>query len=114
MNKLFILMKTYCVYILASDKNGTIYIGVTNDLVRRVAEHKRKEIKGFTEKCSVDKLVWYVQTNDIKLAIQKEKQMKKWRRKWKIREIEKFNPEWRDLFYDVGGTDEMLNLDFEL
>jgi len=107
-------MKTYCVYIIASDKNGTTYIGVTNDLVRRVAEHKRKEDKGFTEKYSVDKLVWYVQTNDIKLAIQKEKQLKKWRRKWKIREIEKMNPEWRDLFYDIGGTDEMLNIEFEL
>ena len=107
-------MKTYFDYILASDMNGTLYNGITNNLIRRVAEHKRKEVKGFTEKYNVNKLVWYEQTNDIRIAIEREKQIKKWNRKWKIRLIEKTNPEWKDLFFEIGGTDEMLDPAFPL
>lgn len=83
---------------------------MTNNLIRRVAEHKRKEVKGFTEKYNVSKLVWYEQTNDVRIAIEKEKQIKK----WKIRLIEKTNPEWKDLFFEIGGTEEMLNPSFPL
>ncbi len=101
-------MKTYFVYILASEKDGKIYIGVTNDLLRRVVEHKTKQVKGYTEKHGIDTLVWYEQSESINGAIIREKQMKKWNRKWKIRIIEKTNPEWNDLFYEVGGSEEML------
>lgn len=107
-------MKTFYDYIIASGKNGTIYNGVTNNLIKRVAQHKRKEIKGFTWKYEVSKLVWYEQTNDISFAIQREKQIKKWNRKWKIRLIEKENPEWNDLYFEIGGTEEMLDLNFPL
>jgi putative endonuclease len=105
-------MKNYYVYILANKRNGTLYTGVNNNLLRRVIEHKRKIVKGFTEKYNVNKLVWYEQTNDIRLAIQREKQIKKWLRKWKLELIEETNPNWKDLFYEIGGTDEMLKSDF--
>ena len=105
-------MKNYCVYILANKRNGTLYTGVTNDLLRRVIEHKGKEIKGFTEKYGIDKLVWYEQTNDIRNAIEKETQIKKWYRKWKLELIEENNPDWKDLFYEIGGSDEMLENGF--
>ena len=82
--------------------------------MRRVAEHKRKEVKGFTEKYNINQLVWYEQTNDIRIAIEREKQIKKWNRKWKIRLIEKTNPEWKDLFFEIGGTEEMLDPAFPL
>jgi len=85
------------VYILASKRNGTLYIGVTNNLERRMYEHKNKLIGGFTKKYSVDKLVHYEMTNDVRSAIQREKQLKKWNRKWKLELIEKENPEWKDL-----------------
>ncbi len=107
-------MKTYYDYILASDKNWTLYNGITNNLIRRVAEHKRKEVRRFTEKYSVNKLVWYEQTNDIRIAIEREKQIKKWNRKWKIRLIEKTNPEWKDLFFEIGSTEEILDPAFPL
>ena len=105
-------MNTYYDYILASGKNGTLYNGVTNNLIKRVAQHKRKEVKGFAEKYKVNKLVWYEQTNDIRIAIKREKQIKKWNRKWKIRLIEKENPEWNDLFFEIGGTEDMLDPNF--
>jgi len=89
--------KTYYVYILASDVNGTLYIGVTNDLKRRLYEHKNNLVKGFTEKYNIHRLVWYDYTDSIESAIQKEKQLKKWNRKWKIELIEKTNPQWKDL-----------------
>jgi len=107
-------MKQYCVYIMTNCKNGTLYIGITNNLLRRVIEHKRKEIKGFTEKHGLTRLVWYDHTTDVKIAIQKEKQMKKWYRQYKINIINEFNPEWKDLFYEIGGNDEMLENDFRL
>ena len=105
-------MNTYYDYILASGKNGTLYNSVTNNLIKRVAQHKRKEVKGFAEKYEVNKLVWYEQTNDIRIAIKREKQIKKWNRKWKIRLIEKENPEWNDLFFEIGGTEDLLDPNF--
>ena len=105
-------MKNYYVYILTNKRNGTLYTGVNNDLLRRVIEHKRKINEGFTKRYNLTKLVWFEQSTDIRWAIQKEKQMKKWRRKWKIELIEETNPEWKDLFYEIGGTDEMLKPDF--
>jgi putative endonuclease len=93
-------MKTYYVYILASKKNGTLYIGVTNDLIRRIDEHKNDRVKGFTSKYHVHQLVYFEQTNDVYCAISREKHLKKWKRQWKIELIEKENPVWKDL-YDV-------------
>lgn len=85
-------MQSYFVYIVASQKNGTIYIGVTNNLPRRIWEHKNKVIEGFTEKYNVDKLVYYEQTENIESALNREKQLKKWNRAWKLRLIEEKNP----------------------
>jgi putative endonuclease len=90
-------MKTYYVYILASQKNGTLYIGVTNNLERRIYEHKNHLAPGFTGKYHVTKLVWFEQTSSVEAVIQKEKQLKKWNRSWKIRLIEENNPNWNDL-----------------
>ncbi|CAN5672490.1 GIY-YIG nuclease family protein [soil metagenome] len=97
-------MKSYFVYILASGKNGTLYIGVTNDLLRRVKQHKEKEVKGFTEKYCVDNLVYYEDTKYDKAAIEREKILKKWNRAWKVELIEQNNPEWKDLYYELGGV----------
>lgn len=105
-------MKDYYVYILASKKDGVLYIGVTNDLVRRVYEHKNDIVKGFTQKYFVKKLVYYEITKSIVIAIQREKQLKKWKREWKIALIKEFNPEWDDLYYEIGGTDEPLDLQY--
>jgi len=87
-----------CVYILASKKNGTLYIGVTSDLVKRVWEHQNDLVEGFTKKYAVHRLVYYEMLEDMEAAIQREKQLKKWNRDWKIDLIEKDNPEWRDLY----------------
>ena len=81
--------------------NSTLYIGVTNNLIRRVYEHRNDLIVGFTKKYGVHKLVYYEQTNDIHEAIQKEKGLKKWNRQWKIELIEKFNPNWSDLYDEL-------------
>ncbi len=91
-------MKQSFVYILASKKNGTLYIGVTNSLVKRVYEHKNNLIEGFTKKYNVHDLVYYERYNDINSTITREKQIKKWERRWKLELIEKFNPEWNDLY----------------
>ena len=91
-------MKQYYVYILASKKNGTLYIGVTNDLAKRIYEHKNNLVEGFTKKYHVHRLVYYEDTDDVTSAITREKQMKKWNRAWKIELIEKNNPEWKDLY----------------
>jgi putative endonuclease len=90
-------MKMYYVYILASKKRGIIYIGVTNNLKRRMYEHKQGLIEGFTKKYFVKNLVWYESTSSVEAAITREKQMKFWKREWKINFIEKANPEWKDL-----------------
>ena len=89
------------VYILATRKSGTIYIGVTADLPRRIWEHKNAFVSGFAEKYGADKLVYYEHCADIAAAIAREKQIKKWRRRWKVELIEKENPKWRDLYPDI-------------
>jgi len=91
-------MKSYFIYILASQRNGTLYIGVTSNLLKRVWEHKNKEVKGFTEKYGVDKLVYFEQTENVMSAMERERQLKKWNRIWKIKLIEKNNPKWEDLY----------------
>ncbi|MCK1744219.1 GIY-YIG nuclease family protein [Bradyrhizobium sp. 139] len=93
----------YYVYILASKIGGTLYIGVTNDLIRRVAEHKAKLIESFTEKYDVATLVYFEQFDDPENAIKREKRLKKWNRAWKIRLIEKSNPNWDDLYPGIAG-----------
>jgi putative endonuclease len=121
-----ILYEQYYVYILASKKNGTLYIGVTSDLVKRICEHKQKLIDGFTKEYNVHALIYYEQHNEIEEAILREKQMKKWNRKWKIRLIEENNPEWKDLrdeyfstyisvFLDsrLRGNDSAIPIDFK-
>ena len=90
--------KNFYVYILASRRNGTLYIGVTSDLLKRVWEHKKKLSEGFTERYSVHKLVYYEQFQDAESALMREKRMKKYNRKWKIDLIEKSNPDWKDLY----------------
>ncbi len=89
------------VYIMASSKNGTLYIGVTGDLKKRIYQHKKNFLKGFTAKYNVHNLVYYEESSDIKEAILREKQMKKWKRYWKIKLINSFNPEWIDLYDSV-------------
>ena len=89
------------VYMLASKKGGTLYIGVTNDLSRRVYEHQQRD-KGFTAKYGAIRLVWYEEHDDITAAIQREKSLKRWRRRWKIDLIESINPEWNDLYRGIG------------
>lgn len=91
------LMNFY-VYILAAKRNGTLYVGITNNLLERVNQHKAKTIDGFTKKYNIDKLVYYEQAEDVSSAIEREKQIKKWNRKWKLNLIEKHNPEWEDLY----------------
>jgi putative endonuclease len=86
------------VYILASERNGTLYIGVTNDLIRRVFEHREEAVEGFTQRYGVKRLVHYEQFDDIATAIQREKSLKRWSRAWKIELIEQANPEWDDLY----------------
>jgi len=90
--------KLPCVYILASKRNGTLYVGVTGDVVKRVYEHKNDLADGFTKKYQVHTLVHFEMHSDIKAAITREKQIKKWNRSWKIELIEKTNPQWRDLY----------------
>ena len=89
---------SYCVYILASQRNGTLYIGMTNDLVRRTWEHKNDVVEGFTKRHQVHTLVWFEATEDAAAAILREKQIKKWNRSWKLRLIEEQNPSWKDLY----------------
>jgi putative endonuclease len=91
-------MKQYYVYIMASGQMGTLYIGITSDLPKRVYEHKNKIIEGFTEKYDVNKLVYYEVYDDPSLAITREKQLKKWNRNWKLRLIIENNPDWVDLY----------------
>ena len=97
--------KAPCVYMLASRRNGTLYVGVTSDLVKRVWEHKKDLIEGFTRKYSVHDLVCYELCADMTEAITREKQLKKWNRAWKIRLIQERNPQWRDLYGEVVGED---------
>ena len=88
----------YYVYIMASRRNGTLYIGVTNDLIRRVYEHKNNVVEGFTDQYRVHKLVYWEQLEDIESAIGREKQLKHWKRQWKLTLIEEYNAGWHDLY----------------
>ena len=87
-----------CVYILASERNGTLHIGVTSDLVKRVWEHQSDFVEGFTKQYQVHTLVWYEVHGDMESAIVREKQLKEWKRQWKVELIEKSNPYWNDLY----------------
>lgn len=93
--------KLFCVYILASKKNGTLYIGSTSNLVKRVWQHKNKAVKGFTEKYSVNILVYFEILETPSDMIIRERQLKKWKRAWKINLIEEKNPEWEDLYEGI-------------
>jgi len=95
--------KSFCVYILSSKKNGTLYVGVTSDLIKRTWEHKESLVDGFTKKYNVKKLVYYEQHQNAQSAIQREKQLKEWKRKWKLELIEKLNPKWSDLYDSLLG-----------
>ena len=96
-------MKQGYVYILTNKPNGILYIGVTSNLPKRIAEHKAKVVAGFTASYGLDRLVYYEVADSIDAAILREKQMKKWRRAWKVRRILETNPEWRDLFEEICG-----------
>ncbi len=91
-------MKQPCVYLLANRRNGTLYVGVTSDLIKRIWEHRNHVVAGFTQKYGVDKLVWYEPHGSMESAIQREKAIKEWKRAWKMNLIEKTNPEWVDLY----------------
>ena len=91
----------YYVYLLASRSNGVLYLGATNDLVRRVHEHKTKVVRGFSARYGVDRLVWFEVYDDPVTAITREKELKKWRRAWKVSLIEAANPEWEDLYQTI-------------
>ena len=95
-------MKTTCVYILASKPKGTLYIGVTSNLVQRVWQHKSDLVEGFTKRYGVHRLVWYELHESMESAIGREKALKKWRRAWKVELIEEGNLYWRDLYDQVG------------
>jgi putative endonuclease len=102
--------KNFYVYILASRRNGTLYIGVTSNLIKRIWEHKNKLAEGFTEQYDVNKLVYYEHFLDIENAINREKRLKKYNRKWKTDLIEKANPDWKDLYRDLisGFPDQVV------
>ena len=94
-------MQPSYVYILASKRNGTLYVGVTSDLVKRIWEHKNDVTDGFTKRHRVHALVWYEEHGTIQDAIEREKKIKEWKRAWKIELIERSNPLWRDLYPDI-------------
>ena len=91
----------YYVYILSSKRNGTLYIGVTRNLIKRVHEHKSRFVSGFTKDYLVNMLVYYEETGNVHSAIEREKRLKRWKRCWKLELIEKSNPNWKDLYYDL-------------
>ena len=93
--------KDFYVYILASKRNGTLYIGVTSDLIKRIWQHKERLVDGFTKKYDVKKLVYYEQHETAENAIHREKRLKEWKRQWKLKLIEKFNPAWKDLYDSI-------------
>ena len=99
------MAKQYCKYILASDRNGTLYVGLSSNLLKRVYEHRNDLVEGFTRKYRVHRLVYYEVHEDVYSAIAREKQIKKWNRKWKLRLIEEGNPDWGDLYDQIAGPD---------
>jgi putative endonuclease len=96
-----VVNKQPAVYILASKRNGTLYIGVTSDLVKRIWEHKSNLVEGFTKRYDVHRLVWYELQETMASAIEREKRMKEWKRVWKLELIERNNPGWRDLYHTI-------------
>ena len=100
-------MKTSCVYILSSKSNGTLYIGVTSNLVQRIWQHKNGFVERFTKRYRVHRLVWYEVHESMESAILREKAIKKWNRAWKIELIEKNNPTWRDLHDEIDPIEEI-------
>ncbi|WP_343037875.1 GIY-YIG nuclease family protein [Pseudoxanthomonas yeongjuensis] len=96
-------MKQPAVYMLATGKRGTLYIGVTSDLVARTWQHREHIVEGFTRRYNVTMLAWYELHGTMESAILREKQLKKWNREWKLRLVQEFNPEWRDLWDDIVG-----------
>ena len=90
-----------CVYMLASKRNGTLYVGVTSNLVKRIWEHKQQYVDGFTATYGVKRLVWYECHDSMISAIEREKLLKRWRRAWKLALVEAINPEWKDLYPDL-------------
>ncbi|WP_438274321.1 GIY-YIG nuclease family protein [Nitrobacter sp.] len=92
----------FYVYLLASRKQGTLYLGITKDLVRRTCQHREKLLPGFTSRYDIRRLVWFETYDDPVTAIEREKEIKKWRRAWKIGLIEKDNPDWRDLYSEIA------------
>jgi putative endonuclease len=97
------MIKIFYVYIIASQKRGTLYVGVTSNLITRVYEHKNKMANGFTKKYRIHRLVYYEIAQDAKAALLREKQIKKWNRAWKLRLIEEHNPEWADLYDSLAS-----------
>ena len=98
------MSKQYCVYVLASRLGGTLYIGVTGDLVRRVFEHRPKAVPGFTRTYGVSRLVYFEVFDDVEQAILREKRLKTWKRAWKVQLIERQNPNWDDLYPAIAGN----------
>ncbi len=94
-------MKHYFVYILASSRNGTLYVGMTSNLIRRIWEHKNAVIKGFTQKYRINRLVYFEETSDVGEALKREKLLKRWKREWKLELIEKQNSDWNDLYEKI-------------
>ena len=94
--------KQFYVYILASKRNGTLYTGVTSNLIKRIWQHKNELLEGFSKKYNVKNLVYYEVHNNVGSALTREKQIKKWRRAWKLRLIEEKNPEWKDLYKEIS------------
>jgi len=93
--------KQPAVYMLSNKKDGSLYVGVTSDLIKRVWEHRNKQVEGFTKRYNIHLLVWYELHEDMTDAIRREKQLKNWHRQWKIEQIEECNPDWLDLYQDV-------------
>lgn len=96
-------MKSFFVYMLATRKDGPLYVGVTSDLPKRASEHRMHAVPGFTTRYNIDRLVWFEAHENAESAIAREKRIKRWRRAWKIALIEENNPEWRDLFDEIAG-----------
>lgn len=96
-------MKSYYVYMMTNKRNGTLYTGMTNNLVRRAYEHRMGAVEGFTKQYGLKMLVWFEQTGDVQSAISREKNIQAWKRDWKLRLIEEQNPDWKDLYDDITG-----------
>ena len=101
-------MKNYYVYMMTNKRNGTLYTGMTSDLIRRVYEHRTGIMEGFTKKYGLKLLVWYEQHHDVNEAIKREKNIQAWKREWKLKLIESVNPHWNDLYAEITGCQPSL------